>query len=316
MRGNKRMSGVLRGGRAGFTMIELMVALSLALVIGYAVFYMYTQSIDSYAAAEKELKFLSGFRTSTDFIEREVNSMCWKGGYLPTSGGGGLKKVNDGMFTTLMFNHCFAFYTSLDGVHIDRVAYYFNPPEDQLEWENGEDDDNDDPQSEGILTDASDPRYGLFLFVDDKGSFVRRRWLDSDLKYTDYSSNNYYQTAGVSQGLPTFCLPTGMSGAIADMGEIMADEFSDITFWYVYTNTDSYKLYYADRWPYDDDADVRGDKTGLKWGTPTVGLSYLTVPLGIQVDFHYQLDGADRVLSKLMIIYSSKWQELLGYVKG
>ncbi|MBN1809491.1 MAG: prepilin-type N-terminal cleavage/methylation domain-containing protein [Planctomycetes bacterium] len=296
------------GGAGGFTMIELMVALSLAMVIGYAVFFMYTTSISSYSAAEKELKFLSGFRTSTDFLEREVNSMCWKGGYKPYSGGGVLKPINDGMFTTLLFEHCMCFYTSLDGVHIDRVAYYFNPAEDQLEWEDGEDNDNDDPEGQTMLP-MGDPREGLLLMYDDKGSFMRRRWRDEDLVYADYSSATF---AGDPDGLPIYALPAGhMSCGTGDLGEVMADGFTDILFWYLYTTNDDEKLYYAEIWPFDQDGDTSADDTGLSWGG--VGISYLTVPLGVQIDFHYDLDGADRVLSKMMIIYSSRWQEYQSY---
>ncbi|HHN45864.1 MAG TPA: prepilin-type N-terminal cleavage/methylation domain-containing protein [Planctomycetes bacterium] len=291
------------GGSAGFTMIELMVALSLAMVIGYAVYYMYTQSINSYSAAEKELRFLGGFRTSTDFLEREINSMCWKGGYLPVTGGGGLKTINSGMFTTLMYPNCVAFYTSLDGVHIDRVAYYFNPPEDQAVWNDGEDSDMDDPEP---YLPMGDPRSGLYLLVDDKGSFMRRRWRDSELAYGDYSS-------AYADQLPTFALPVGLGGLNYDLGEIMSEGFSDIRFFYVYTKDKDRALYYAESWPFDtiDNDPTNGDSTGYSWGG--VGLSYLTVPLGVQIDFHYDLDGADRVLSKLMIIYSTKWQELLSY---
>ncbi len=295
--------------RAGFTMIELMVALSLSLVVGYAVFYMYTQSIDTYSAAEVELKFLSGFRTSTDFIEREVNSMCWKGGYLPTSGAGLLKRINDGMFTVLFDAHVASFYTSLDGVHIDRVAYYFNPPEDQLVWEDDEDNDNDDPELQGKLP-MGDLRQGLYLLVDDKGCFVRRKWQDKDLTYADYSNAVYMQDLGT--GLPTFALPIGMTGCNADLGEIMAEGFTDISFWYVFTKANDKKLYYAEEWPYDDDLDPKADQTGVIT-KGIIGASYLTVPLGIQIDFHYNIEGADRVLSKLMIIYSSRWQEILTY---
>jgi len=240
--------------------------------------------------------------------------MCWKAGCLPTSGGGGLKRVDERMFTTLMVNHCMAFYTSLDGVHIDRVAYYYNPPEDQLVWEDNDDSDGDDPQ---LYLDSSDPRFNMDLLVDDKGSFMRRRWRDADLTYDKYYDSTYYSRA---DGLPNCALDsTGLTGCgDYDLGDVMADGFSDITFWYVYTLPGDPKLYYADKWPYTEDpGTTTSDKTGLAWGapplSPEVGCSYLTVPLGVQIDFHYDLDGADRILSKLMFIYSSKWQELQSY---
>jgi type II secretory pathway pseudopilin PulG len=295
------------GTAGGFTMIELMIAISLAVALGFAVFYMYTSSMDSYATAEEELRFLQGFRTSTDFVEREVNSMVWKGGYLPSSGGGGLKRVDDGIFRTHFSDHCMVFYVSLDGVHIDRAAYYFNPPEPQLTWNNDEDDDMDDPDP---FIDASDPRKGLLLLYDDMGSFMRRQWRDHvsekvQLHYSDY-------VADYMNELPSF-----VGGQLSyDLGDIMADGFSDVSFFYVFTRPGDSKLFYADHWPFADpgSTDTTKDGTGLKWGG--VALSYLTVPLGIQIDFHYELDGSDRVLSKLMLIYSSKWQELQSLASG
>ena len=83
----------------GFTLIELMTALTLAVVVGMAVYYMYSASITAYTAAEKELQFLAGFRTATDLMEREVNSMCWKAGYKPitSTNPGEFKPVDGGM---------------------------------------------------------------------------------------------------------------------------------------------------------------------------------------------------------------------------
>lgn len=296
-----------RAGEAGFTLIELMAALLLSVVVGMAVYYMYSSSIATYTTAEKELQFLAGFRTSTDFMEREVNSMCWKAGYLPLTGGSTFKPVDGGMLATHFYPNCAAFYTSLDGVHIDWVAYYFNPAEGGVVWEDGEDNDNDDPEAGGLLP-PGDPRQGLYLLFDDKGSMMRQKRLDIDMTYDDYS-------LAYGDLIPNFTADGVDTGSTRldsrDLGDIMAEGFTVISFWYVYSKPGDTVLYYSSQWPAEENDTGDGDSTddtGLTWGGK--GLSYLTVPLGIQLDFHYQLEGADRVLSKLMLIYSSKWNEL------
>ena len=299
------------GGEGGFTLIELMTALMLSVVVGLAVYYMYSASIATYTTAEKELQFLAGFRTSTDFMEREVNSMCWKAGYLPVTGGTTFKPVNDGMLAVHFYHHCAAFYTSLDGIHIDWVAYYFNPPEPKVSWEDGVDNDNDDPES---VLPPGDPRQGLYLLVDDKGSMMRQRRLDEDLLYEDYSAPYADLIPNfTSQGIDTGSTRTDAT----DLGDILAEGFTEIAFWYVYSKPGDETLYYSPEWPAEvndtGDGDA-SDDTGFTWGGR--GLSYLTVPLGIQIDFHYELDGVDRVLSKLMLIYSSKWHELSTLAAG
>jgi hypothetical protein len=99
-----------------------------------------------------------------------------------------------------------------------------------------------------------------------------------------------------------------------DLGDIMSEGFSEIKFYYLYSNPGDRVLYYADKWPWDQDNDESADDTSITYFGK--GLSYLTVPLGVQIDFHYELDGADRILSKLMLIYASKWHELSAVVAG
>lgn len=301
-----------RRSSRGFTLIELMTALTLAVVVGMAVYYMYSASISAYTAAEKELQFLAGFRTATDLMEREVNSMCWKAGYLPitSSNPGQFKAVNDGMLRTHFFPHCAAFYTSLDGVHIDWVAYYFNPPEPAVAWEDGEDTDDDDPDVGGVLP-PGDPRSGMYLLIDDKGSMMRQKRLDRDIPYDEYAND-------FSAILPDFSADDVYTGSTRldsrDLGDIMSEGFDEIKFYYVYSKPGDRILYYTEQWPHDSDTDTSGDDTGITYFGK--GLSYLTVPLGIQIDFHYELEGADRVLSKLMLIYASKWHEMSATAAG
>jgi prepilin-type N-terminal cleavage/methylation domain-containing protein len=205
-------------GRKGFTLIELMVAMSVTIIITVAIYYMYMSLMDSYRRTDKELKALAAFRTATDRLELELS--CIQGGakYLPpeytndTSAPGAVKfkPINDGWLairwphghgeTPAAANHLanhetvlnsaglksygdgkcryLGFYTNVKPGCIDRVEYYFNPAEPLLRHADGLDNDGDDLGSDGK---DPDPDNGPGLFVDDRGSLVQRRIGDLDI---------------------------------------------------------------------------------------------------------------------------------------
>jgi hypothetical protein len=68
------------------------------------------------------------------------------------------------------------YYSTLDGFTIDRTELYYNPPEDRQVWDNGEDDDGDDP----------DGAAGLRTLYDDKGCLMFRKKFDRDMCWAEW----------------------------------------------------------------------------------------------------------------------------------
>ena len=140
--------------RRGFTLIEILISIGLTVIITLLVFMMYKSTMDTFRTAERELQWLAAFRSATDKMERELGSMAWKAVYRPAEGENtsgwtapDLKEINEGFQQILFLPNYVGFYTSLDGQSMDRIEYYYNPPEPKLLWENGVDDDNDDPNN-------------------------------------------------------------------------------------------------------------------------------------------------------------------------
>ena len=311
-------------GRKGFTLIEVMISTFLTVIISLLVFQMYRASIQTFRAAERELRWLAAFRAATDNIERELGSIVWKAGYKPAapehsqgSTPPDFKPIDKGLFAIKFREDFIGFYTSLDSRHIDRIGYYHNEAEPRLLWNNGIDDDNDDPASDanGVVLPPD-----LGLLVDDRGSFMRKRTPDVDLTFAEYD----HTTAS------DWPIPFGLTGSgdLYDDGDILADSIHDVIFSYVYitkvetpTGSGNFEvepvLRYAKSWPPQDAAGnldtshpanmlVRGATVTLEKELPL-----LTLPLAVQVDFIFKHKGLEKRMTKMIFLYGSLWNKYL-----
>lgn len=310
-------------GRKGFTLIEVMISTFLTVIISLLVFQMYRASIQTFRAAERELRWLAAFRAATDSIERELGSIVWKAGFKPAapehstgSTPPKFKPIDEGLFAIKFREDFIGFYTSLDSRHIDRIGYYHNEAEPRLLWNNGEDDDNDDPPDTGPGGDG-----GLNLLWDDRGSFMRKRTPDSDLSFANYDHT-----------LPSdWVIPFGVadSSALFDDGDILADSIHDVLFSYVYiTKVETPPgsgnlevepiLRYAKSWPPQDSAgNLDTDHpANMLTRAPThpdgpIPLPLLTLPLAVQVDFIFKHKGLEKRMTKMIFLYGSLWNKYL-----
>ncbi|HOX08881.1 MAG TPA: prepilin-type N-terminal cleavage/methylation domain-containing protein, partial [Planctomycetota bacterium] len=205
--------------RRGFTLVELMVAMSITIILGMVVVMAYNSSMQAYVHTERKIQALAAFRNTADRLEREVNSMVFKAGvwerpiveyddgpgrfynqwwetmvkYIhgdPTSPNPGVSRrfntpVNidwtraaDGrsMYQINFRPRYMGYYSTLDGFTIDRTELYYNPAEDRQVWDNGADDDGDDP-----VGDA-----GLRTLYDDKGCLMFRKTFDRDMCWAEW----------------------------------------------------------------------------------------------------------------------------------
>jgi type II secretory pathway pseudopilin PulG len=76
------------GGRGrlpgGFTLVELMAAMFITVIMSGIIVLVYNTSMQSYYRTERQLQSLSAFRSTTDRLEREVNSIVTKATFYPT----------------------------------------------------------------------------------------------------------------------------------------------------------------------------------------------------------------------------------------
>lgn len=232
-----------RRRRAGFTLLELMVAMSITLGLGLGLVMLYNRCMDSFSKVEKSLRALQAFRTGADRLELELNScvvkaqvwsrMNWRApgtiranwnymvnavhGYTyvgskpldfcthwscnPPYGGGGCTQTvsphnalpeipchtRRGLFGINFRKHYVGFYSSTDGWRIDRVQYWFNPGEGQIEWNDGIDNDGDDNPD-----DALNPFH---VRADDRGCLVYRKVPDEKINLATWDGAVTYEPA-------------------------------------------------------------------------------------------------------------------------
>lgn len=347
-----RYRSVLRS-RRGFSILELIIAISLTMVIAVVVFQIYKIAIDSYIDIRGSIQNLQAYRNAVDKIEIEMSGIVAKACYLPNNReiddplGSGFKALDEGIFRTRFLRHQLGFYTSTSPARIDRVIYYHNRSEDEEKLNNNVDDDNDDS-----------PTIPLGHFVDDNGHFMVWRRNDKDLSYADYSALMDGSADTLEDGTPNpkaatepffnpFLNETGPTSfgiqegtpqvaGTKDYGEILARSVNRVTFSYVWTQKGpggvgiDPKFQYAPVWPhkaYDAmtglPADVAAarvttDLTGYKYGLANVlskdhqkGLSFLALPIAVQVNFEFIRNGESEFLNKTIYIYRSNWNDYL-----
>ena len=309
-------------GQGGFTLIELMVAMFLTVIVSMMVYTLYDVATGAFAATEAELRYLQAFRSITDKMEVELNSICFKVGYTPGPGENvagwtppKFKAINEGMLQLRFENEYIGFYCSTDGRTIDRAEYYFNPPEPKILRDNGIDDDGDDPNVEA---DGYTPKRSELpcLLIDDTGSFMLRKTLDCDPVTWEYDETDdlgkyiYLTFEMYYEDLEPLDFEGGL---VKDDGDILADGIEDVKFWYIWNRLNKKEFQMASRWPWDKDPLPSKDETGYTYGGK--GLSYLSLPLGVQVDFTFETRGMERKLSKTVHLYSSLWNEFLSRAK-
>jgi len=237
-----------RRHRRGFTLLELMVAMSITLGLGLGLVMLYNRCMDSFSKVEKSLRALQAFRTGADRLELELNSAvtkaqvftrmnwtayhfsngrpqqrgnwnymlnaihgyCWVGAVTAKPCDFGSTSSCDGppcwqtgsshnavlaqpprvqrcLYGINFRPHYIGFYASLDGWRIDRVEYWFNPGEGQIEWNDGIDNDGDDNPD-----DALNPFH---VRTDDRGSLVYRKKPDEQLNMDMQDSGTATQPA-------------------------------------------------------------------------------------------------------------------------
>jgi prepilin-type N-terminal cleavage/methylation domain-containing protein len=166
------------------------------------------------------------------------------------------------------------YYSSLDGFTIDRTEWYFNPPEERRLWNNGLDDDKDDPEGD----------LGLRILYDDQGCLMFRKKFDKDMVWREWdtaaASPNEYRDEfhGPYSGAEFPPADKDGNGEIdeiegplvnwdangdgttddddkIDTGTVIGEGFTDLRFYYLYKLPDSDEFVYADWWPWDDDND-------------------------------------------------------------
>ena len=97
-------------------------------------------------------------------------------------------------------------------------------------------------------------------------------------------------------------------GGVKDDGDILADGFDDVRFWYIYAKRGEEALQVTSRWPCGSEPEA-GDETGYTYGGKA--LSYLCLPQAVQVHFTFEARGFERELSKTIYLHSSLWNEFL-----
>lgn len=319
--------------RRGYTLIELLIALGITMLIAATVFYLYTNVLRGMRRAEVELQSLAAYRTAVDTLERNLKYTVVKSGYVPADPPR-FKPLSDGLFRLQWpgrWNHLagyaegkyqdgkcryLGFYTSADGVHVDRVEYYFNPPEPSALCANGVDDDHDD--------DPSDTANPIHLMRDDRGRLMVRRVRDSQITYAQYHNQAPAGADGIeAPGFPVFCAPhlTGAQDSDCDRGETIAEGFSDIYFEFIYTSPradGTLEFRAASRWPATTDAsDTSRDESGQVWpdsradGRQPRALSFLALPLAVRVTFEFSTGAQARRYSHTLLLPQSQWHEFL-----
>ncbi|MCZ7643729.1 MAG: type II secretion system GspH family protein [Planctomycetota bacterium] len=179
----------------GFTLVESLVALSIALLLVLTGYAMYRGATGSYRRAEDERRFLAAIRSATDGLSRDLQSIVAKAAYRPD---GVFKPLDGGMLRLQWphapgaFNHLesdepryaafqdgrcryLGFYVSGDRKGAERVEYYFNPGEPPELRFNGMDDDGDEPAG------------GTGFLIDEAGALMVRRAREDDLDYPAYA---------------------------------------------------------------------------------------------------------------------------------
>ncbi len=324
---------------AGFTLIEVLVSMTITMVLGLAIFFFFTNLSSGMQRAQNELLALAAIRTATATLERQLRFMAAKSGYVPGTPPR-FKALNEGMFrlqwpgaTDHLAGYAhgqyqdgkcryLGFYTTENGNTVDRVEYYFNPPEAALKCANGADDDFDDDPS-----DAANP---LHLMRDDRGRLMLRRVMDEQMSLAQYHNQ---PPAGADAAdappFPAYAAPrlTGAAGSEFDRGEVVAEGFSDVYFDFVYTRRDpsaapvsalGKNFHFAARWPLSATPDkTEADETGERWprdaadGKQPRGLSFIALPLAIRVHFLMPAGAQTRHYTHTLVLPQSQWHEYI-----
>jgi prepilin-type N-terminal cleavage/methylation domain-containing protein len=181
------------------------------------------------------------------------------------------------------------YYSTSDGMTIDRTEWYFNPPEEKRQWADGLDNDHDDPDGDS----------GWRILYDDRGSLMYRKEYDENLVWQEWnvaagSPNEYadlyhgpYSRATFPPGdldgsgeLEASELPAHLGGTgsndeldgpvtnwdadengtvdnddLIDTGTVIGEGFSELRFAYLYKLGTSDVFKYADWWPWDNNSD-------------------------------------------------------------
>ena len=209
------------GCRPGFTLVELLVAMTITVILGMIVVMAYNTCMQAYYRTEKQLQALAAFRNTADRLEREVNSMVFKAGvyerpavgydcgpgnffnlwwqtqikYInadPVNPNPGVPILHSGganldwhtapngrsMYQINFRPRYLGYYSTGDGFTIDRTEIYYNPPEDKLVWNNGLDNDGDDPDGDA----------GLKILYGDRGCLMFRKTFDKDMCWAEWYS--------------------------------------------------------------------------------------------------------------------------------
>ena len=315
----------------GYTLIEVIIAMAVTLGIALSVFYFYANLSEGRRRAEQELQTLSAFRQAVQLLERHLKFVVAKSGYVPGPPAQ-FKPLHNGMFRIQWpgaSNHLdgyadgryqdgkcryLGFYTSEDGVHVDRVEYYFNPPEPPALCGNGLDDDHDDDPD-----DAANP---LHLMRDDRGRLMLRQVKDTHIQYNQYHNQPPSGADNLeAPAFPAFRAPhlTGKPGSEYDRGEIVAEGYTDIYFEFLYTHPGEQgrlEFRYAPHWPHNSRfEDTTADDTGELWprdnadGRQPRGLSFIALPLAVRVTCEYQAGAETRRYLHTILLPQSQWHE-------
>lgn len=329
--------------RRGLTLVEVLVAVSLALILIFTSYHMFQALTRSVGRAEEDRLMMGGIRAVTESLQRDLECAVVKAGYRPD---GGFKALDGGLFR-LQWPHApgaaphlrsdhpdyaryqdgrcryLGFYTSGDRERIERVEYYFNPGEASALRFNRLDDDGDQPGGTGAL-------------VDDSGSLMLRRVSDADLAYDACAEAFPAAPPALQPGPPWLTGHPGNAGGSTggDDGTILVNDLEDVTFRFLYTRRErpgdattpvAPRFEYADRWPFDAEEDLETpgeaswaeDSTGERWprteagGRRPKGLSYLCLPLAVEVRIEYSREGIPRVYAHTMVLPGSQWHEFL-----
>ncbi len=316
--------------RRGYTIVELVVAMSIFLIIVVTVFYFYMNFSNGLQKAAKEIEMLSSIRTASAAIEKQLRNIVMKSGYVPGDTPE-FKALSAGMFRIQWpgaENHLngyaggayqdgrcryLGFYTSSDGAHTDRIEYWFNPAEPKALCANGADDDADDNPD-----DVANP---LHTMRDDRGRLMMRRVRDTEISYAQFAAAD----SADAPGFPAYRAPrlTGAAGSEPDPGEIVLEGINDIYFEFLYSKMEAdgaggtgLKFRCAQRWPVSADlADSRKDDTAELWprdssdGRTPRGVSFLTLPLAVRVTYEVQFGAETRHYQQTLPLPQSQWTE-------
>ncbi len=366
--GNRRSKIRFRG----FTILELLVSITLTMVIGTAVLALYANYLRLYKRTRTELEFLAALRNVTGDMERQINAMVYKAGYYksltpfypvsvppdppppdplwwheePAGSGAGWKYIHEGLFQCHFKSDYLGFYVAEQENLVHRAEYYYNPGEGKHLVNNDKDDDGDafyDTNNSGIIDEGDD-------WVNDNGTFVVRKTLDAHLLYDDgdalFDSNPLNEgeldkdgdgnpdpgDADATNddddmdGTPSSAvdaddddyvndyLPPDYAGGEKEFGRALFKGVENIEFSYLYTDRNGL-IHSSDHWPLIDAVTKLDDPEVATLNLFMAGsgknISLFTPPLGINLRITLLLDGQTKVFSTPVVIYASRWNQLL-----